>query len=177
MSRSIARMTELIANVTDFARGRLGGGLHINRTSDRALLESELHQVVSELRAAWPDRTIDAHIALAHNVSADVPRIGQLASNLLANALTYGAGDRPVQLEATTSDSTFQISVTNQGARIAQATQARLFQPFTRGGDQGNAQGLGLGLYIVAEIARAHGGTMQVESGDDATRFSFCLSL
>ena len=177
MSRSIARMTELIANVTDFARGRLGSGLPINRTDARTLLNAELHQVLAELRAAWPDRTIDAHIALTHNVCADVPRIGQLLSNLLANALTHGAQDKPVCLDVTTSDSTFELSVTNHGAPIAPATQTRLFQPFTRGTDANNPQGLGLGLYIVAEIAKAHGGTMHVDSGDDATRFGFRLPL
>jgi signal transduction histidine kinase len=174
MSRSIARMTELIANVTDFARGRLGSGLHIARTSDRSLLGAELHQVLAELRAAWPDRIIDAHMALDRDVSVDVPRIGQLLSNLLANALLHGAPDHPVRLDVTTSDE-FELLVTNHGTPIAPVTQARLFQPFTRGTDTSNPQGLGLGLYIVAEIAKAHGGTVSVESSDAVTRFRFRL--
>ena len=176
MWRSIARMTELIANVTDFARGRLGNGLRINRTSDRALLDAELRQVLAEIRAAWPDRTVDAHIALERDVSVDVPRIGQLLSNLLANALAHGEADTPVRLDVTTSGA-FEVSVTNHGTATAPAVQARLFQPFTRGTDMSNPQGLGLGLYIVAEIAKSHGGTVHVESSDAITRFRFRLPL
>lgn len=138
------------------------------------MLNAELRQVLAEIRAAWPDRAIDAHIELERDVSVDVPRIGQLLSNLLANALAHGAADKLVRLDVTTSDG-FEVSVTNQGTPIALATQARLFQPFTRGTDMSNPQGLGLGLYIVAEIAKAHGGTVHVESSDGITRFRFRL--
>ncbi len=177
MERSIGRMTELIGNFTDFARGRLGGGLRIERTTDRALLDAELRQVVAELRAASPDRAIHARFELARDVAVDVPRMGQLLSNLLANAVSHGAADHPIDVAAlTTEDDAFELSVTNAGTPLTPDTRRRLFQPFARGRD-GDQEGLGLGLFIVSEIAKAHGGAMTVDSDEQQTRFTFRLPL
>jgi signal transduction histidine kinase len=172
MRNSVGRMSELIDNVLDFARGRLGGGLTLNRRADDKL-EAALKQVIAELRAAWPDRAIDAEFALAEPVDCDRSRIAQLFSNLLANALTYGAPDVPVRVRATAGGGVFELSVANGGAAIPPAALERLFQPFARGAVQPSQQGLGLGLYIASEIARAHGGTLDVVSSAEETRFDF----
>ena len=170
-------MTELIGNVTDFARGRLGGGLRITRSTDRALLEAELRQVTAELGASWPDRDIQAAIGLTREVSVDVSRMGQLLSNLLANALTHGDPRRPVRVDVTTHDRQFVVSVMNSGVPLSKDALGRLFQPFVRGIGHSEREGLGLELHIVGEIARAHGGAIEVESNDDRTVFSFRLPL
>jgi phosphoserine phosphatase RsbU/P len=78
IQRSVARMAGLIDNVMDFARGRLGGGLALERTSD-APIEAMLRQVVDELQTSAPDRLIQVDIALSMPVNCDVRRIGQLA--------------------------------------------------------------------------------------------------
>jgi hypothetical protein len=168
---SVVRMAGLITNVLDFARGRLGGGLVLDRNS-REPLAPVLEHVIAELRAAWPDRTVDARIDIEEPVDCDQARIAQLLSNLLANALTHGAPNKPITVDARTHDGRFELSVANAGNPIPAPVRDRLFQPFFRGSSQTSNQGLGLGLFISAEIARAHGGTLEVSSSDDETRFT-----
>jgi signal transduction histidine kinase len=173
---SVSRMAGLIDNVMDFARGRLGGGLTLDRkTSDQ--LEPLLRQVVSELQTGAADRVIETEFALTSPVNCDHRRIGQLASNLLGNALSYGTLDKPIRFKAATADGWFEISVANLGVPIAPAMLDNIFQPFSRGASQPNMQGLGLGLYISDEIARAHGGRIDVVSTAMETRFTFKMPL
>jgi signal transduction histidine kinase len=172
MQNSVGRMAELIDNVLDLARGRLGGGLMLNRSSDKPL-DPILNQVVAEMRASWPDRAIDAHFSLREPIDCDRFRIGRVLSNLLGNALTYGSAKDPVRVRATDDGTTFELSVANSGDPIPPAALERLFQPFTRGAVRPDQQGLGLGLYIVSQIAKAHGGTLDVVSTAEETRFTF----
>lgn len=172
MERSLDRANGLIDDVLDFARGRLGGGIKVERCTDRPL-EPVLEQVVEEMRAISPLVTIEMNFDLRDRVACDPDRIGQLASNLLANAVTHGTGDRPIRLAARTEGEVFELSVCNSGDAIPAAVRAQLFQPFVRGEIRPSKQGLGLGLFIVNEIATAHGGAMDVESSDTETRFIF----
>ena len=176
MRSSIGRMSGLIDNVLDFARGRLGGGLALNRDAHRSL-EPILRQVVDELQAAWPDRTIETDMTLSAPVHCDRVRVAQLFSNLLGNALTHGAPDGPIRVLAHTDAAFFYLSVANRGEPIPPAALERLFQPFSRGAIKANQQGLGLGLYIASEVARGHGGTLDVTSTPEETCFSFKMPL
>jgi signal transduction histidine kinase len=173
---SVGRMAELIDNVLDFAHGRLGSGLTLERDAHVPLGEV-LEQVVDELRAAWPERRIDTHLAVTKTVSCDRARMAQLLSNLVANALTHGASEKPIVVRAATLDGSFELSVANHGEPIPPATLKRLFQPFFRVAARPSQQGLGLGLYIACEIARAHGGSLDVTSDHDETRFTFKMPL
>jgi sigma-B regulation protein RsbU (phosphoserine phosphatase) len=166
--KSVMRMAGLIDNVLDFARGRLGGG--INLTLSTQPLEPTLHQVASELQSAHPESIIKTTFALTKPVMADPVRIGQLFSNLLGNALTYGTEGEPVTVVAKTEEQ-FELTVCNKGSPIPPATMERLFSPFSRGEAGMNQQGLGLGLYIAFDIARAHGGTIDVTSTPELTCF------
>ncbi|SIT01519.1 PAS/PAC sensor signal transduction histidine kinase [Roseivivax lentus] len=170
MQGSIQRMSRLIDNVLDFARNRLGGGIVLDlRSGD---LEAAIRQAVDELRAAEPDRAVRLDLSLAHDVPCDVWRIGQLVSNLLGNALAHGDPEEPVSVEATTSaPGALEISVCNRGAPIPLGALEKLFDPFVKLGTEGR-KGLGLGLYIASEIAKAHGGLLVVTSGD-VIRFTF----
>ncbi|TDH61350.1 GAF domain-containing sensor histidine kinase [Dankookia rubra] len=172
MRRSCRRMATLVDDILDFARGRLGGGIPVRQR--RVALDGLLRDVVAELRGTHPDRTVEAAIDLPDLVACDPRRIGQLVSNLLANALVHGAQDRPVSLTAHGRDGGLTLSVTNQGRPIPPAIMARLFQPFSRDAN-GPRAGLGLGLYIAAEVARAHGGTLSVASDPAATVFTLEL--
>ena len=171
MHQSVSRMAGLIDNVLDFARGRLGGGLQLVR-DEADPLEPMLEQVLSEVRTVWPERRIEAEMALEEAVSCDRVRIGQLFSNLLGNAMTHGAADQPVRIEAAAAGGVFELSVANGGEPIPEAARMRLFQPFFRGEVRPNQEGLGLGLFIASEIANAHGGTLTVASDGRETRFT-----
>jgi signal transduction histidine kinase len=173
---SVSRMSGLIDNVLDLARARLGGGFVLNRDA-REPLDPVLAQVVGELRAVWPDRAIETAFDLTRPVNCDRIRIAQLLSNLIGNALTYGSADRPVRVRGVTSDSIFEVSVSNAGDPIPPEAMGRLFEPFSRGDVRPNRDGLGLGLYIASEIARAHGGTLTAASTPEETRFTFRMPL
>jgi signal transduction histidine kinase len=169
---SVGRMSELIDNVLDFARGRLGGGLAVTRKNEQAL-KPVLEHVIDELRAAMPDRIIETDFLRLGVVDCDPGRIGQLLSNLVGNALTHGAPGTPVRVRASAEGGIFELSVANSGEPIAPATIEHLFKPFFRAAARPHQQGLGLGLYIASEIARAHDGTLTVSSSPDETRFTF----
>ncbi|WP_426130442.1 sensor histidine kinase [Pararhizobium sp. PWRC1-1] len=112
----------------------------------------------------WTDREIDVAFDFRHPVRIDHPRLAQLFSNLLGNALTHGAADAPVRVRASTTPEAFERWVANAGEPIPENSMERLFQPFTRPLDNMAKQGLGLGLYIASQIASAHGGTLSVGS-------------
>jgi signal transduction histidine kinase len=174
--RSALRMAELIDNVMDFARGRLGGGLSLSRVMDSSL-ETMLEQVVAEMQTAWPNRDIRSELTLTKPVACDGARVGQLLSNLIANALTHGDPASPVWVRADSDNEGFELSVTNLGDPIPPDTIEHLFQPFSRASVEPGQQGLGLGLYIASEIARAHEGSLMVKSSQDETRFTFRIPL
>jgi signal transduction histidine kinase len=176
MQSTVQRMSKLIDNVLDFARGRLGGGLPVTREPGRALAPT-LQQVLNETRTAHPERQIEANIAVTAPVEADHARMAQLLSNLVGNAVMHGADDQPIVVEATTPDGEFVLAVSNGGTPIPPVALERLFQPFYRGKADGGTQGLGLGLFIASEIARAHGGRIAVSSNADETRFTFRMPL
>ncbi|MEO5562540.1 MAG: GAF domain-containing sensor histidine kinase, partial [Chitinophagaceae bacterium] len=171
IQNSSYRMTGLIENILDFARGRLGGGIIVNRQT-HASLETTLVQIVSELRLIWPDRVIETYFRLTEPVDCDNKRIAQLFSNLLGNALKFGKPKTAVKIEASSEKGEFILSVCNAGNKIPDEFRARLFQPFSRVENQPNQQGLGLGLFISSEIAKAHKGILEVVSNDEETRFT-----
>lgn len=174
LRQSSSRMVSLIDNLLDFARGRLGGGLHLNRDTDEPI-EPILRGVIAELGASHPHRQVETEFSLAAPVNCDRGRIAQLFSNLLGNALSYGAEDKPILVRAISTPQGLELSVSNTGDPIPQAAMDRLFEPFYRNSVAHNREGLGLGLYIAHEIATAHGGTLDVHSTKDETRFTFRL--
>jgi sigma-B regulation protein RsbU (phosphoserine phosphatase) len=175
MERSAARANRLIDDVMDFARGKLGEGLPLQIDAS-VPLGPVIEHVVAEMRAIHPGRAFELRLDVSHPVECDPDRIGRLASNLLANAVTHGAPDAPIVCEARTTGESFEFAVSNGGARIPEDMRERLFQPFFRGGVGGSQHGLGLGLFIVSEIARAHGGVMDMTSTDEETRFRLLMS-
>ncbi|MGP4670137.1 PAS domain-containing sensor histidine kinase [Agrobacterium pusense] len=175
MSQSTERMSGLIQDMLDLARCRAGQGIAINRkpTDLRAVLE----QVVQELQTAHPMRGIQSTIRIEGQVTCDGGRIAQLVSNLLGNALTHGAPDRPVDVTATTDSNEIVITVANEGEPIPDHIKDRLFEPFFRTKSSGEKQGLGLGLFISHEIARSHGAELQVHSDEKKTSFVLYMPI
>ena len=162
---SVGRMSELIDNVLDFARGRLGGGLLLSRDAQPALGPA-LEQVVEELRAAWPDRTIETRFSIARPVSCDRARIAQLLEP---------RRQRPDARRARRA---------GHGVRVDR--RQRLFPV---GGEQGRAAAAGdpgatvpavlprRGASLAREIAAAHGGTLAAASSANETRFTFRMPV
>ena len=165
MHASTVRMAKLVDNVMDLARAKLGGGLNLDVTQTD--LQPILNHVIDELRSAHPGREVLTQIDV-QPVMCDGGRIGQMLSNLLANALSHGA-DEPVTVSASTKNG-LELVVANRGVPIPEEARANLFKPFYRGK---SVQGLGLGLYICDEIAKAHGGEISVSSTADETKFAF----
>jgi len=175
MRESISRMGGLIDNLMDFARGRLGDGIGIEVTSGKRI-EPTLAQVVNEMKAGQPERDIEVSFDLPQTIAVDHDRIAQMFSNLLGNAVTHGAKDQPVRVEARLENDVFLLAVANGGEPIPQTALDRLFQPFSRG-ERPSMNGLGLGLFIASQIAQAHGGRIDVQSDDRETRFTFRMPI
>jgi signal transduction histidine kinase len=175
IQKSIGRMAGIIDNVLDFARGRMGDGIPMEARNDVAL-KPVLEQVVAEICAAHPDRVLEVHLPDVR-LRCDPGRIGQLASNLLANSITHGATDGIITVRGGVENQIFLLEIANAGAEIPEETRPHLFKPFVRASAQPSKQGLGLGLYIASEIAIAHGGTLSVNSSTEETVFSFALPL
>jgi signal transduction histidine kinase len=154
VQKSVMRMASLVDNIMDFARGRLGGGLTVRRDAKAALTPV---------------------IDIKEPVDCDRTKIGQLFSNLLGNAITHGDPEEAVRVTAKTQgDGAFELTVTNFGAPISSKAMQNLFKPFSRG-DSPSQHGLGLGLFIASEIARAHGGTLTADSTAEETTFVFTM--
>jgi signal transduction histidine kinase len=163
MRGSCARMTRLIEDILDFTRSRLGGGIPTNRAP--ADLAEICARVVGELETAHPARRFVLSSPVAIVGFWDAERLAQVVSNLVGNAVEHSEGD--VRVAVTTSGSDrVTLEVANGGRPIPPELLASLFEPFARGARSG--QGLGLGLYIVREIIRAHEGEVSVTS--DAER-------
>ncbi|MCF6367506.1 HAMP domain-containing histidine kinase [Rhizobium sp. TRM95001] len=173
---SVLRMSALIDNVMDFARGRLGGGIALTRDGESPLAPT-LEQVVSEIQSGHPERKIVAQYDLADVVPVDHQRIAQMLSNLLGNAVTHGSPTEPIRVDASISDGLLKLSVANSGDPIPEQSLSKLFQPFKRGEGSSSLQGLGLGLYIASQIAEAHGGKLDVQSDESETRFVFRMPV
>jgi signal transduction histidine kinase len=170
MQDSIQRMSGMIGNILDFARGRLGGGILLERRAvDVAAL---VRQVVQELIASHPDRTIvTTGCVLPYPAQCDPDRIAQMLSNLIGNALAHGAPEEPITVDCDRWDGNIMLSVTNGGESISEAAREKLFHPFFRAHAGQDREGLGLGLYIASQIAKAHGGRIELASSDGETRF------
>jgi signal transduction histidine kinase len=167
---SSKRMNQMIGALLDFTRSRLGGGIPIVRTE--VDMGKVVHDVVNEISAAHPDRPIKVDARGALRGEWDCPRISQLLSNLISNAVEYGSAGTIVTVDVQADDKEITIAVHNQGDVIPPDELRGIFNPMKRseagsaaaGGASGN---LGLGLYIADRIVHAHKGRIEVESSED----------
>jgi PAS domain S-box-containing protein len=173
-NRTIGRMSGLIDALMDFARTRLGSGLSLEFT-DGSDLPKAIEATVQEIRDAFPEIEIESGIRLDRNVRCDIGRICQLCSNLISNAVTHGKPQTTVRLIAESGDFGLRITVSNHGEQLSDEVIERLFEPFVREEARPSQEGLGLGLFICSEIAKAHGGVLTAEWADGLTSFRFEL--
>ncbi len=178
LSRILAsgqRMSRMIDQLLDFTRARAGGGIEVQpRETNLADLCS---QAVGELELVYPDRKIWCDIAGDQGGIWDPDRLLQIISNLVANAGQHARADSDIaiRLDGRSAES-ISLEVHNEGA-IPPSLLPGLFDPFraTRH-RRDHSRGLGLGLFIVKELVRAHGGTVDVASSEAAgTTFTIRL--
>ncbi|HEX8441628.1 PAS domain-containing sensor histidine kinase [Archangium sp.] len=175
IATSAERMGRMIADLLDFTRGRLGGGIPISPRP--AHLRSICRQVLEELEAGNPQRKFRLSTKGDFQGEWDPDRLAQLLGNLGKNALDYSPEDSPVNFVLRDEGDTVCMEVHNGGPPIPAELLPRIFEPFRRATDEGHpTSGLGLGLFIVHQIARAHGGRVEVRSTEaEGTTFRVWL--
>ncbi len=163
ISQSAERARRMIADLLDFALARVGKGLAISPAP------LDLHNVtrlsVDELRVTFPTAKLLHRAIGTGSARLDADRIQQIIGNLVANSVAYGDLQQPISITSCLEDNMASLCVHNAGPAIPDDLKAVLFEPMTRGteGDS-NMRSVGLGLFIVREIAKAHGGEVRVSS-------------
>ncbi|MFY0529222.1 ATP-binding protein [Archangium gephyra] len=170
------RMSRMIGELLDFTRGRLGGGIPIH--PQRVNLRHLCRHVMEELEIGFPGRELRLDAEGDFVGQWDPDRLSQLLGNLGKNALDYSPADTSVGFSLHDEGEAVRVEVHNEGPSIPEQLLAGIFEPFRRAveGDAHPTSGLGLGLFIVREIARAHGGSVEVRSRDaEGTTFTVRL--
>jgi signal transduction histidine kinase len=177
LTSACKEMTVLLDDMVDLNRTMLGLGINI------ALADIDLAKVIADeldlLRGAHPTRRLDLELVGDARGSFDGPRLQRVLRNLVSNAISYGTRDAPVQTVIVGNATNVRFKVMNSGPTIEQSDLDRIFDPFKRGfvteQEDPSDCSLGLGLFIVREIVRAHGGEVDVRSAQGVTVFDILL--
>ncbi len=169
------RIQSILDDLLDYVRSGVEGGIRVSPAAVR--MDGICTRIAREVEAAFPGSSIELTQEGDTAGCWDEQRVAQALSNLMSNAIKYGAADAPVRVAlAGNAPAEVVVEVHNQGPEIAPEKLESLFQPLVRGaGGDPTGSSLGLGLFIVREIASAHGGTVEVASSDLGTIFSFRL--
>ncbi len=161
------RMQRILDDLFDLSRARLAGGIPIDRRSTD--ISSVTMKAVAELQTTHPERELTVRFHGDTRGEWDASRVAQIVSNLVGNALRHGKANTPIDVVVDGSAAeAVTLSVHNQG-HISPELLPRMFEPFQQGkGRIARSKGLGLGLYIIQQIARAHEGDVTVESTESA---------
>jgi signal transduction histidine kinase len=166
--RASRRMNDLVRDLLDFTRSRLGAGVPIVREPMDLALEAA--HAIDEVRAAHPESVIRLEAVGDLRGQWDCARLTQVMANLLGNAVQHSPARSSITLSLRGDENAALLSVHNRGAPIPAPALAGLFSPFKRlksGETAGESNSLGLGLYISERIVAAHGGTIAVESTEE----------
>jgi signal transduction histidine kinase len=160
---SADRANRLIRDLLDFTQARMGQQLPVKRQ------QMDLHaiagQVVDELRQAAPGRRLELDCQGDGQGAWDPDRVTQVLTNLLTNALQYSPAESPIRVTVRGEAESVILAVSNEGPPIPAHLLPTLFEPMTRGTQEGGERrSIGLGLFIVDQIVRAHGGHVDVRS-------------
>ncbi|MEO6679912.1 MAG: PAS domain-containing sensor histidine kinase [Pseudomonas sp.] len=177
ISQSADRAERMIADLLDFALARVGRGIAVS--PDWVDLRLFISQSIDELHVAFPQATLLHQSIGSGNAYLDADRVQQIIGNLVANSVAYGDLQQPITITSEWVDDHAVISVHNHGPVIPDALIAVLFEPMTRGTETASdVRSVGLGLFIVREIAKAHGGDVSVVSkAGSGTTFRVCFPV
>jgi signal transduction histidine kinase len=176
LEESTKQMARLIDDVLDLARGRLGGGLLLARRQSIDLI-GLTQEAIYELSRVHPGRVIRFNHRSAVTAEIDDVRFRQLLANVIGNALQHSPASEEVSVEIEEKSPVIRLTVTNGGDPLPQELMQDLFSPFNRAKTGPKRAGLGLGLYIASEIARAHGGSIHADSDASRTKFTVILPV
>lgn len=167
IARSGVRIESIVQVLLDFASARIGGGIQIRRRP--VDLHTLVPKAIEELHQAHPGRPIHYVPEGDGRGEWDPDRLMQVLVNLLDNALKYSPEGTPVTVFTRLEPDTVVLEVHNTGEPIPDSLMPSLFEPFRRGAQSAHTvkMSLGLGLYIVQEIVRSHGGTADVRSSQE----------
>lgn len=179
--RSVAQMKALLDDMVEYTRHRLGSELAIDPSCLQ--LDQFARNTLDEIEALSRGHVLELEAQGDMQGEWDARRLHQALSNLVFNAMKYGVRSAPIRVSLDGKrDDELVLAVQNSGRPIPPRLMARLFDPLVReGGEDAGADSqvaganLGLGLYVVREIAKAHGGTVTVTSDDALTRFELRL--
>ncbi|WP_160174450.1 PAS domain S-box protein [Archangium violaceum] len=170
IANSADTMGRMISDLLDFTRGRLGGGIPLERTHND--LVRLCREVIDEFSVTHPSSDIRLEGDALCEGWWDGPRLRQVLSNLLSNALRHARPGREVVVRVHGPDGEVELAVSNEGEPIPAELLPVLFEPFRRGISKFRPAGsLGLGLFIVHQVVTAHGGRMEVGSAEGVTSF------
>jgi len=169
IERAAERMARMVNDVLDFTRGHLGGGIPVTPREDD--MGGICRAAVEEAKTGNPGRTLVVHTEGDLRGNFDRDRVLQAIGNLVGNAIQHGADPVTVVAREAADQRAVETSVSNRGKPIPAAMIAKLFEPFSHAGDVEKGT-LGLGLFIVGQIALAHGATCAVSSSNDETVFT-----
>ncbi len=182
IERCTTAMGLLINDLLEFTRTRLGSGIPLARTA--CDLGTVCTTALETIRAGNPEQRFDEQISGDLVISADAPRLHQVLLNLLSNAVQHGDQNKPISLVATGNEAGIELRVQNFGRPIEPAALQKIFEPMVRATSpeadtsEQSKSSLGLGLFIVREIVEGHGGSVTVQSSQDAgTVFTVRLPL
>lgn len=164
MSSAGQRANRLVSELLDFTQSRIGGGLRVQ--PGIIDLHAVVHDCVEELKLAHSGRPLEHVTRGPESASGDPDRVAQLVTNLVGNAVAYGAPEHPITVTTETDATHARLSVHNFGSPIPPKLLPHIFEPLRRGDQevQRGSRSVGLGLYIVQQIAAAHGGDVEIES-------------
>jgi signal transduction histidine kinase len=180
IGRASQAMSHLITDLLEFTRTRLGSGIPIERST--CDLRKVCGEALEAVRASYPEREFVQQFTGRLDAQADVPRLHQALSNLLSNAVQHGDRHSPIFFSAVGDDHAVVFKITNAGKPIAANALQIIFEPLvqapnaTQEPHERSKTSLGLGLFIVREIVRGHGGEVTVQSSTEAgTVFTMTL--
>jgi signal transduction histidine kinase len=175
MATSAERANRMVRDLLDFTRSRVGD-MPVERSA--ADLREVAQRVLAELRITHPEREVALHCEGDCSGEWDADRVSQVLVNLLSNAVRYSPQKAAISVWVRCDDTRAILQVHNEGPPIPDEVRRTLFEPMTRGEGQSDPEGrsLGLGLYIVDHIVRAHGGKVAANSTQaEGTTFTVTL--
>ena len=160
--KQIGRLSKLVDDLLDISRISVG---RLNVEPERFELTGLVQEIVERFSAQLKEANCPVELCAKDPITVewDKFRIEQVIVNLLTNAMKYGIG-KPIRIEVLNERGRIKIEVQDHGIGIALKDQAIIFERFERAVSASRFAGLGLGLYIVAQIITAHGGEISVES-------------
>jgi signal transduction histidine kinase len=167
--RSSTRMGQMVSDLIDFTRTRLGAGVPIVRAPMD--LGVAIREVIEEIGVAHPQHTVRWATNGDLRGSWDEARMKQVLTNLIENAVQHGTSDTPITVTGSGNGEQVVLAVHNDGPPVPENDRARIFEPLVGAGQTTSPKistNMGLGLYIVRQVVQAHGGTIDVASSESA---------